>query len=875
MHTATNGGEIPALVQTQHAAGWSIIPTRADKRAFVAWKTYQKQRAPEAQLAEWARKLRPPCWAVVTGEISGLVVLDFDGDQGRAVLERTGLNPHVRTGSGGFHVYVQHPGRAVKTVSALQPGLDVRGDGGYAVFAGKSIRGVYAQLRELTPLRFEEVPKELADMMTSGSGAKENGRVSSEVLVRKALEIVGKEGRNSAGFHLAAQLRDNGYSQQEAAGIVANEFRPRAGELNQKGQAEPYTDEEIRASVESAYSKPARGAWEKRTPDARKAAPPASSAAPPPPGPGPSPSDDGFELRPEGLFFIEYTGRDAHQRTVEHWLCPPIEVEGTARNIEDRGYGLIVRVKTSSGNTPRVFIHKTKLYGDGIESLEELIDAGFEPSRSKKHLNLLKDYLCRRERQQRRFITYATQTGWHDDRFVLPDRTYGRAGQDEELMFHTADRSEHRYNLGGTLNGWRDRVARYCAGNSRLVLAVSAAFAAPLLYRLGQPNGGFHYRGGSSVGKTTALYVAGSVWGGTGDQRGFLRNWRATSNGLEAQAALHNDALLLLDEIGQASEHEVSETVYLIGNGQAKQRSTRGGGIRPGQAFRLFAMSTGERSIADMIQAGGGTMRAGHEVRMIEIPADAGAGSGLFEELHHFDHGSKIANHLREATKEEYGHPIHAFLERLVNAEPTLQQEIERNVRTFVEKTLPAGAAAEVSRMVDKFALVATAGELASRWGITGWRPGEAYRASQSCFWALVESRGGVGAGDVERAIQSVVKFLETHQASRFARHDGSDNRPSIPNLAGWIGEERDQENNPRRTFYVLPGIMDGEILKGHDVQGTVKEMARRGLLRSKGGKNTSQRRLSLPGEKIPERRRVYVIYSSIFGEDQDGEEED
>ena len=63
---------------------------------------------------------------------------------------------------------------------------------------------------------------------------------------------------------------------------------------------------------------------------------------------------------------------------------------------------------------------------------------------------------------------------------------------------------------------------------------------------------GIHLIGDSSQGKTTALHVAGSIWGSPG----FVRTRRATSNGLEATSNALNDALLILDEISECDPHE-------------------------------------------------------------------------------------------------------------------------------------------------------------------------------------------------------------------------------------------------------------------------------------------------------------------------------
>ncbi|WP_033339158.1 bifunctional DNA primase/polymerase [Catenuloplanes japonicus] len=79
--------------------------------------------------------------AVRTGAPSGLVVVDVDPAHGGTrtlfTLIQTGMLPptaRVLTGSGGLHLYYAHPGQPIPcSQSMLGPGIDVRGDGGYAV----------------------------------------------------------------------------------------------------------------------------------------------------------------------------------------------------------------------------------------------------------------------------------------------------------------------------------------------------------------------------------------------------------------------------------------------------------------------------------------------------------------------------------------------------------------------------------------------------------------------------------------------------------------------------------------------------------------------------------------------------------------------
>src|SRR5215831_12254305 len=107
-------GELIHLLKEAHAKGFSIIPVNRDKRPRVAWKVYQERQASSEELNEWWQQ-RPDAWAVVTGSVSGIIVLDFDGAAGIAAMEELRLRPHVKTGSGGAHVYFRHPGWPVQT----------------------------------------------------------------------------------------------------------------------------------------------------------------------------------------------------------------------------------------------------------------------------------------------------------------------------------------------------------------------------------------------------------------------------------------------------------------------------------------------------------------------------------------------------------------------------------------------------------------------------------------------------------------------------------------------------------------------------------------------------------------------------------------
>ncbi len=117
-------------------------PDSAGKRPLVPWKEFQTRRATEQEIGAWWTEWPEANIGVVTGAISNVIVVDFDGEDGLATM-RT-LNPvpptwRSRTG-GGEHIWFRHPGFPCQNFARRLPGLDLRGDGGYVVAPGSRHR---------------------------------------------------------------------------------------------------------------------------------------------------------------------------------------------------------------------------------------------------------------------------------------------------------------------------------------------------------------------------------------------------------------------------------------------------------------------------------------------------------------------------------------------------------------------------------------------------------------------------------------------------------------------------------------------------------------------------------------------------------------
>ena len=194
----------------------------------------------------------------------------------------------------------------------------------------------------------------------------------------------------------------------------------------------------------------------------------------------------------------------------------------------------------------------------------------------------------------------------------------------------------------------------------------------------------------------------------------YRETWRATANGLEAIALSHCDCLLILDEQGQALPREAGEVAYLLANGMDKVRARKTLDGRPRRRWQTLFLSTGEVTLADKMREDGRTPRAGQDVRMVDIPVTPDGQDQAFECWEGFPTSRALADHLRIATRQHYGTAARAFLGRLCQLPEQELLVLERRKVAWARGHLPRGADSQVGRVVDRFALVYLAGELAA-----------------------------------------------------------------------------------------------------------------------------------------------------------------
>lgn len=574
----------------------------------------------------------------------------------------------------------------------------------------------------------------------------------------------------------------------------------------------------------------------------------------------------GFKLDAEGLWFEVVTGKKGEKTFFK--VSAPFEPLGEARDPDGSGWAVVIRFRDPDGRVKTEVVSRSALVSDGAGVKARLASEGLMivPGRGQYD----RFTACLAELRCTRRITLVNATGWAPgDRFVLPSRVVGPPGA-EQVLF-TGDAGALHYRSAGTLDGWREAVAAKASGNPLLLLALSIGFAGPLLRPLGMEGGGFHFRGGSSSGKTTLGLAAGSIWGG-GGPLGSAHSWRATANALEMIAYGHSETLLVLDELALVAPEEAGQAAYALATGQGKARSKTDGQLRKRSEWRAIMLSTGEIGLADHIRSSrrGDRAMAGQELRLLDIAADAGKGMGVWETMHTFTGPAELSDALKAATRDHYGHAGPAFLERFVSDIEDAKRIAAEVMAGFMATAKRADDHGQVHRAALRFALVAAAGELAAAFGVAPWEGGEASAACLMLFnrWADAFGRS---APREERDVLRTLKGSIEQQLSRFANLNEDRGTEWEEATSDRAGEARSLSTLGLRhvsgpdTFYLFHDAGWAEVFRGFDLRFAAQTVLDAGYLEKGDGKHLKKQK-----KVQSQNRRFYWIKASLLELDTD-----
>lgn len=529
-------------------------------------------------------------------------------------------------------------------------------------------------------------------------------------------------------------------------------------------------------------------------------------------------------------------------------FCSPFRVKELVQAPSTKNWSRVVELLNPAGELVDCMLPEGKLTGKPREAIALLSDRGlrvFDDSRIRFILELVRNW----EVHSDAHLALIEQVGWapNRDAFILPS---GRVLTPEEATPKYRFEGEPSGKEIGDLKTWQEDVAALAKGNTNLEFGISLGFSTALMTFTNLNSLIFHLFGKTSKGKTRALNVALSVWPKIGDKE---KTWEGTGNGLEGEITQSHSILMGLDELRADATPDLPEIVYKFANSSGKARGTKEGGAQSRGTWKTNVFSNGEYSFVETVRQLGATPTGGQRVRMLDIPVKGAY--GVFDSLHGFESSDAFVNHLDRVLKKASGPAGAAFVEQLLTlTEEALEQTLETDLTAHAQALQPhlgivAGddGTSEIRRVIRSFALISTAGEWATAWGITGWEPGTASEAVKTIAHRWLDEYLRMPAHHSEE-LEKVRDFIAENEARFIKLVSG----PVVPS-EDTLGYQDDE------FFYVLPPTFVG-LTKAKNK--TLSALTDSGYL-EKGGENKSlQTRLP---SAVPRRPRAYRIRRSIL----------
>lgn len=749
----------------------------------------------------------------------------------------------VRTGSGGWHIFLQLPEHfslehlhdRIHVPGA--PGIDLRTKHNYTVLPPScNAAGHYswetpfdhpiAVIPEELLLRVAAWPTpqpnrlkqwpvttSISDAETKTKPAKESPSQRLSVPSIKAGQ------RNNALFRLACSLRARGVADGTVEAAVRTENTLRC--------SPPLSDDEVQQLLLSSCRYP------------------------------PNQHEILGELQEyrirgdEALVRVLEHDASGESRSDREFYVAPLPLRLTARIVDEDSKQQFLRVAWREDGR----WHEHVAERETIMNVSKLVGlSAFGLPVHSANARAIMEYFARYEHVNRPHlpVEHITATlGWHEQRRVYLWGSQAIGSSESTLRFAPRGSSSGRGGDGGdaqlsaglhwsgAFGEWTKMIARM-APFPKALFAIYGALAAPLLSHLEVPTFFINWHSRTSLGKTTTLLAAASVCGKPDGPEGLLQSWNTTQVNLERLCSVCNDLPVFLDDAKSGSVANIGALIYKIASGVGKGRGTITG--RAGlDHWRTIILSTGEGRLVDSTSDGGA------HGRVLEL---SGAP---------FVHGDQAAlvTEIKAGVRTNFGFALPHFVSYLQQHRE--EADTWRMLHSKLRERLARGHSNVADRLAEYFAAVCITAELFHRSCQETGRPLPWPTPEFHEIWPELVSATVQADTDV-RALHHLFSWVQSHQESFYGRHlETQDGSPRVP-AAGWSGK---WENIPDWDEIAISPHVLAEVLQRagyNDVEAIKRAWRERGWRRMDSEGRDPQVRWR---ESERERSRLVMIQRS------------
>ena len=266
------------------------------------------------------------------------------------------------------------------------------------------------------------------------------------------------------------------------------------------------------------------------------------------------------------------------------------------------------------------------------------------------------------------------------DGFIVGNSMYSQRGITPVKLNDRAEQLAQDFSKRGHIEVWKHIPKMYRILNQPYpALMMCAAFGAPFMrYGVGTATNVAYslwdIKGGK--GKSTVLEAAASIWG---NPEVMLQSKSDTPSSRFQKYAVYKNLPILVDEVTNLKDTDMSDLIYEIVNGREKSRSTAAGtGLAKQGTWSTITLFTSNKSLYETLRP----LRAQSDatsMRVIEMQCD-------FHDYTGTDYQKYITT-VCDAIRHNYGVAGPAFMEYCF-AHPDIFERIRTDASNFVQKNI-------------------------------------------------------------------------------------------------------------------------------------------------------------------------------------------
>jgi hypothetical protein len=376
-----------------------------------------------------------------------------------------------------------------------------------------------------------------------------------------------------------------------------------------------------------------------------------------------------------------------------------------------------------------------------------LRDAGAILPKNKAKLKILLESVADSDASKE--LIYEMHTGWIPDGkvFVTTDGAIGEGTSNIIGVKRSTDDPSGRLSLEGTSRSWRDTVGELSRRSSTMMLLISSAFAAPLLYIAKRRSFSISIFGATRGGKTIATTMAASVLG-IGRVEDLI-TWRIKDARLEQRLAEYNDCIFPIDDLNTMSGKtkdrylRIRELAYMLEQGWAVGRhdsyTKAQGGTH--ERWRCICVTSSEKSIKEMARSVRLARQSGEALRLIDVPAYLDGCGHIFDRLpsdmdteNFQDWRARIFKEIANGCEQNHGKVFRKYIKAIINKRSGLESFVQSKIALFKERVCDKFDKDVARDVADKFGIIYAGGLLAIQYRLVPWDKDELLDALRKTF---------------------------------------------------------------------------------------------------------------------------------------------